>query len=85
MYCPAGMQATSGGESNSGYNDVTLHSTYALGGGSGWHVLVTNDSSSTRSVYAWVVCMSGLTNYSQPQQSESPIPPGDDEQTNQMR
>ena len=76
VYCPSGMLATSGGESNSSSAGVTLHGTYGLAGGYGWHVDVTNDSSSSAAVYAWVVCFSGLTGYSQPQETEPGILPG---------
>ncbi|HZE51378.1 MAG TPA: hypothetical protein VE074_17515 [Jatrophihabitantaceae bacterium] len=72
-YCPSGMLATGGGEVNGSVaGGVTLRNTYALGGGSGWHVDITNDSASSTSVTVYAVCFSGLTTYQQITASASP-------------
>jgi hypothetical protein len=63
--CPAGWRAVGGGESNSSAGGVSLHSSYALDGGSGWRVEVSNDSTTDATVKVWVVCLSGLASYTQ--------------------
>ncbi|HEY3632024.1 MAG TPA: hypothetical protein VGL21_14035, partial [Jatrophihabitantaceae bacterium] len=65
VYCPAGMLATGGGESNSSLDAIFVRSSYAKADGSGWHVDVTNSSASTVGVTVWAVCFSGLTVYKQ--------------------
>jgi len=65
VYCPSGMVATGGGEANSSPGGVTLHDTYALSNGSGWHVDVTNDSEWQANLTVYAVCFSGLTAYTQ--------------------
>jgi hypothetical protein len=70
VYCPAGMLATGGGESNTSPNGFTLHGTYALSDGSGWHVDVTNNSSAA-GLMVYTICFSGLNAYKQVTQ---PIP-----------
>src|SRR5882757_3216601 len=65
VYCPDGMLATGGGESNTNLGGFTLHGTYALANGSGWHVDVTNGSASTAGLTVYTVCFSGLSVYKQ--------------------
>jgi hypothetical protein len=65
VYCPAGMVATGGGESNTSLGGITLHGTYALSDGSGWHVDVSNGSGAGVGVTVYAVCFSGLTSYKQ--------------------
>jgi hypothetical protein len=62
-YCPEGMLATSGGESNDSNAGVTLIDTYANNGGASWLVSVRNDSTTTAQITVYAVCFSGLINY----------------------
>jgi hypothetical protein len=62
-YCPGGMVATGGGESNTSVGGITLHSSEALADGSGWFVDVSNGTSGTIGVTVYSVCFSGLTSY----------------------
>jgi len=68
-YCPAGMVATGGGESNTSLGGITLHSSYALSDGSGWFVDVSNGSGAAVGVTVYSVCFSGLTSYKQTTQA----------------
>jgi hypothetical protein len=65
VFCPSGMLATGGGESNSSAGGVTLHNTTALDDGSGWSVTVTNNSAGVATFKVYTVCFSGLTSYQQ--------------------
>ncbi|MBP2474384.1 hypothetical protein JOF53_003256 [Crossiella equi] len=63
VYCPAGMVATGGGEYNSNAGAVTLHQSYALPGGRGWKVQITNLGTTDITVRVYAVCFSGLSGY----------------------
>ncbi|MFI7120381.1 hypothetical protein [Amycolatopsis sp. NPDC049868] len=63
VFCPAGMRATGGGESNTSANVVTLRGTFALDGGAGWKVNVANLTGTTSTFKVWTVCYSDLGNY----------------------
>lgn len=78
VYCPSGTLATSGGESNSSSGSVTLRTSYGLSNGGGWHADVTNDSGASESVTAYTVCLSGLTAYSQWEETDTSVLPNND-------
>lgn len=63
--CPDGWRAVGGGESNSSAGGINLHSSYALPGGTGWQVEVSNDSTADATVRVWAVCLGGLGSYTQ--------------------
>lgn len=63
--CPDGWRAVGGGESNSSAGGINLHSSYALAGGSGWQVEISNDSTADATLRVWVVCLAGLGSYTQ--------------------
>ncbi|WP_370949626.1 hypothetical protein AB5J62_19305 [Amycolatopsis sp. cg5] len=65
-YCPEGMKATGGGESNpSGAGTVTLRNTYPLADGSGWAVTVNNSGSTAVTFKVFTVCFRNLQSYQQ--------------------
>ncbi|HEY4022061.1 MAG TPA: hypothetical protein VGM75_25470 [Pseudonocardiaceae bacterium] len=62
-YCPSGMVATGGGESNSSAGNILLHDDYPVAGNGGWQVTVTSTASVNETFTLYAVCMSGLNNY----------------------
>jgi len=71
--CPSGTLAAGGGESNTSPGGISLHDSYALSGGGGWQVAVTNDSAAQSTFTVYGVCLSGLTSYGQVLR-EAPVP-----------
>jgi hypothetical protein len=63
--CPAGTQATGGGESNTSSYGLTMRGTYALPGGAGWKVHVINNYNADITFKVFAVCVSGLSSYAQ--------------------
>ena len=58
VYCPSGKQALGGGETPAETNyskGYVLHSGPA-GPATGWEVKISNESTSTYTYYAWVIC-----------------------------
>jgi hypothetical protein len=64
-YCPSGTVAVGGGESNDKIGVLTLRDTFALNGGSGWRLRINNLSSVDANVRIYLVCVSGVANYTQ--------------------
>lgn len=75
VWCPSGMLATGGGESNNSAGGVVLHNSVALDDGSGWQVTVTNSSAGVATFKVYAVCFSGLTGY-QLQAGKTLVPAG---------
>lgn len=58
--CPAGKKVVGGGGGHRDYNDaqadITVNFSGPVSNGSGWRLLVTNNSNSVRAIQVWAIC-----------------------------